>query len=973
MTSRYSAMDGACKFTDASSALAQASSMRLEAKNQVIEVTIASAETLEYMLDFVYSGHYTVERIVDEDLEEDSWELTDAPDIIRRTHRNNAILAHLEVIILADYYNMSDLIHYACKSLRVINNQADPSRKFLPWSTKYLIDVVRVCFEDSPAAIVHAQAIIMDQIRSELSKVTGDDLFLQEAKSISDFMVALTNLMSSVNHSQAQVLEQKVGDIKDLSDEIKRLERSRNYSQAQVKKGEDAAKEAKKEAKRKDKTHEEELESEMAENSLLKAKIERLKERLTSAHATTWALKRNSRMSKPQGTAGLVASRGSLQLRRLKHLARHPHASSIAAGPSSGNTGEDATNRSTHPPSQRDAAIRIPINYVTGPGVSVTAACFPHRRYELEAAAKCLSNLLANGFRRFVIDLYWDSNRRVWSLCPAQLPASSAINSAQATSPSSSLSGSSSTKSLETSTVSGLNVRRQTSQGSSQAPTADDGSTDGPSTTTTTLTEVSSKQPAASSTPGPITETLYTTGPYTCGPSVDISMVNRILLDFLQQTNDDLNARVRYMILNLHAASSYLQPNQPAPSPSSDDLPSGDSQIGSISLANFSSYLLAPSDLNYQRTNLNASWLSTPQYLQPVPEYYDTIDIDSEGTSSNGWPSESYMEYHNARRLLLGFGTIDPQMRGYDTSSDLSTIFPQRILEDAHGISVSASGTVSQGCIFDPTNATLAAANSSWAVSADLPSLDASSLSTYHSTPGQNAVNSLVSCGISPILNETLSNTTADVDPLPYQDFVYQSVWSWSPRQPHNDSQAPSITSTSSSTSAYRCGALNSTADGRWQVATCSTNLRGACRGHDSPYSWLLTEDRDAYTTRGGACPSNTSFAVPRTALENRYLLQAVQNLRAHNDGGADDDRLVWINFNSLNYEGCWVEGVNSTCPYVAQGRQDKDQVVVPTVAAIVVLVIAVLTILQKCGGNRSASKRKRRGDHGWDYEGVPS
>jgi hypothetical protein len=51
--------------------------------------------------------------------------------------------------------------------------------------------------------------------------------------------------------------------------------------------------------------------------------------------------------------------------------------------------------------------LRVPINFVTTPGVSLTAACFPHLRYKDDELGDCLSNLLAVAFRRFEIDLYW--------------------------------------------------------------------------------------------------------------------------------------------------------------------------------------------------------------------------------------------------------------------------------------------------------------------------------------------------------------------------------------------------------------------------------------------------------------------------------------------------------------------------------------------------------------------------------------
>ncbi|KAG9583707.1 hypothetical protein KCV04_g22661, partial [Aureobasidium melanogenum] len=71
--------------------------------------------------------------------------------------------------------------------------------------------------------------------------------------------------------------------------------------------------------------------------------------------------------------------------------------------------------------SLRDVASRIPINYVTAPGVDLTPVCFSDQRYEDAAAQQCLSNLLALGFHRLIVDLYWDQSRQTWSLCPVEL------------------------------------------------------------------------------------------------------------------------------------------------------------------------------------------------------------------------------------------------------------------------------------------------------------------------------------------------------------------------------------------------------------------------------------------------------------------------------------------------------------------------------------------------------------------------
>ena len=91
--------------------------------------------------------------------------------------------------------------------------------------------------------------------------------------------------------------------------------------------------------------------------------------------------------------------------------------------------------------------------------------------------------------------------------------------------------------------------------------------------------------------------------------------------------------------------------------------------------------------------------------------------------------------------------------------------------------------------------------------------------------------------------------------------------------------------------------------------------------------------------------------------------------------GAEDPPAGVWINFNSLNLQTCWVAtGPNGTCPYYDDSRATQSrQVLVPTIAAIIVLILTALTLFVKCSANRRNSKNRRRGEGGWDYEGVPS
>lgn len=50
--------------------------------------------------------------------------------------------------------------------------------------------------------------------------------------------------------------------------------------------------------------------------------------------------------------------------------------------------------------------------------------------------------------------------------------------------------------------------------------------------------------------------------------------------------------------------------------------------------------------------------------------------VDGIISTEDGWPSESFIEFAQSKRLLVGYGIVDPQMQNYNFSGDQSTIFP---------------------------------------------------------------------------------------------------------------------------------------------------------------------------------------------------------------------------------------------------------------------------------------------------------
>ncbi len=615
----------------------------------------------------------------------------------------------------------------------------------------------------------------------------------------------------------------------------------------------------------------------------------------------------------------------------------------------------------------------MPINFVTHPGVSLTPACFADGRYEDEAATRCFSNLLAVGFKRFVVDVYWDASRDEWSLCPAGVsePALSESN------------GTSSTTSSSTATATAEALPRSSSEGESideralglRNPSPDQSTGDAlaprqETSATTASPESPSLETAASVTEDRVTTSSAVTAPsetagtsqelpssdsYTCAPTVNLSLLVTILADYLEQTGDTLQASLLYVLFNVHITNSETSTGDAVEELGLADLPGPNQLLSTVLNQSLSDYLYTPTLLDNDRANLNASWYDVADDSLPDAFYLETdVGPDNIHRSENGWPNERYVEFEQSKRLLVGFGDIDSQMNNYNVSGESTTLFGPNILESARELEFSEDGTVTRGCLVNQETKNSIDDDASWAVSTGAGTPDSDSTALDGATEEAAAI---TKCGISPILSQTLLNKTADEDVSAYLAFTTGAIWSWAPGEPRNITEGAS------------CALLDGTNGGRWVTADCSETHYAACRSPGLPYVWGITNSPVPYASSADACPGGTAFSVPRTALENSYLLATLA------EQAEDERRRVWVDFNSLDVPGCWVSGQDSQCPY----RDNQDEiraraVLVPVIAAVVVFVLAMLTLFVKCNNNRLNSKRRRRRKQdGWDYEGVPA
>ncbi|KAA8650772.1 hypothetical protein EYZ11_007622 [Aspergillus tanneri] len=582
--------------------------------------------------------------------------------------------------------------------------------------------------------------------------------------------------------------------------------------------------------------------------------------------------------------------------------------------------------------SQRDVAGQIPINFVTTSAVCLRSACFGNNVFDRDLAGRCISNLLALGYRRFIVDLYWSVESRTWNFCPVSIPSDVQVVTISSTS-----------TSMTTGTSTASTTTVAAAQGSA-----------------TVISNSSGSQ-------------LYALGPYLCSDGLNLSDMVDIFEDFFKSTASQLNIYTRYVSFNLHAATTATAVNRPASKVSGADLPSIPERIDSL-VDRLYSYIYTPSQLADERSNLNDSWYKVDDGYEPITEYI-TIDEDEDGKQSttDGWPSTKYVQLAKERRLLLEYGSVDPQMEDYNMTEKDEIIFPQGSLTTTIPITVSGEGLES-GCYYNADASGISQVNSSWAVSSPVP-VSNDTVKTQFMRRLSDLITNVTACGLTPTINNTLFNATADKDFEPYKNATRAAMWAWALGEPRGSE----VTDDIDQPGRDRCAVMDLSLGGHWRVINCAEKRRGACRVGNDLFTWKLTSTEHIYSdVYHQGCPENSSLAVPRTALENTYLYwHALDKAASGMDPNSSDPskRELWIDFNCLDVASCWITGgPDANCPYASDPQQlQKRTVLVAAIAGIVICIITALTLFVKCNTNRRNSRRGKRVIQGWEYEGVPS
>ena len=575
----------------------------------------------------------------------------------------------------------------------------------------------------------------------------------------------------------------------------------------------------------------------------------------------------------------------------------------------------------------------------------VTAACFGNNVYEDAAAENCLSNLLSSQIRRYVIDLYWDTVNRRFGLCPVEIPNTPSDSSQIATSEGPISAGSvvtsSSIAARQIASISATNATLSSTRDSATATTS----------ATTTYSVISTGEDSR----------VLQLGQYQCSDTLTLASVTSVFSNYLARTSNTLDAKIVIWILNLHVAASSNQINSPRTTLSPDLLPNSTENVATY-LDSLEDVLYSPSALLSDRQNLNSSWFRRGNREElPLTSYISTFVLpNGDLATEDGWPGENYIQVSKGRRMLIGFGEIDPAMSEYNTSMDDARVYPAGYISKQQDIEFQPDGQLVSGCYYNASQFDVGKLNNSWAVAP---------INTISPPNLDNMADNLTTCGFSQLLNVTIDGITADAVGGPYQDFGNNAIFSWAYGQPENDTSQGVDEDRK-----FRCALMVSTDAyrGHWRVEYCSERHRVACREAGSPYLWRISSFSVPYASGDAACTGNTTFDVPRTGLENAYLYNKVLNVAEDEQSLLDG---IWINFNSLAVQDCWITtGINGSCPYYQDSSATQSrQILIPALAALIVLILTVLTILVKCTSNARNSRIRRRGEGGWDYEGVPS
>lgn len=405
------------------------------------------------------------------------------------------------------------------------------------------------------------------------------------------------------------------------------------------------------------------------------------------------------------------------------------------------------------------------------------------------------------GYRRFELDLFWNSLTQSFQICPEQILGNITAKGAQ----------------LVSTTITTQDVTTILSSTS----LVDAG------ITSTVL-----------STPTPATFSVNITAPipvsnnYTCDIATDFQAVLSTIQDILMSTDNNLRTAGLF-ILNLNLNTLQLSQTN-----NTVDLSPRFNISLSMQINNtLGNWLYTPMHLHSDRNDINSTFLhdETANPIIDITAYYDIIinNVTKTASTPNGWPTTRHLFEINGLRLLVGFGTVNISSQEYDIDKDTNLVFPPGTFGGGDQLVPPSSVNISDNACRGPSGVVFGPHGeenfSSTALQGNLTF--ATSQDPFPSQPmSYNTIQDLVTCGLSPIIDSPMTLTNSgSLSPI---DPIAGTVWSWlAPSQPTNV-----ILPTNGTDEVWACAAMNADT-GHWVVLDCNTQLNIACRVNQSLYN----------------------------------------------------------------------------------------------------------------------------------------
>lgn len=561
---------------------------------------------------------------------------------------------------------------------------------------------------------------------------------------------------------------------------------------------------------------------------------------------------------------------------------------------------------------ERDLSLSMDVSSVFVPGIDLNTMIFDKMGYVANTTGAMLEALDV-GLRRLYLDIYFDPVYLKWHLCPFRPPADVSVTTMNNVTETTFLTAHAATSvSVAPLTVKHEAVATETSINDQATHLKRDAANFADSNITDSRTNSNTTDSGGNNS---------TDGP--CDYVLDLDLFVEKLKWYLDLSDTNIAADLVY----LHLRPKFWSVPKNGTSPYSFGQDSLNSTFSSIA-----NRVLSPIKLSDRSMSQNRHSKQAHKSVEPtvVNAYNDTHDDREYGHMK--WPSLRTMLYSDTDRMVVSFNP-----GSLDGTPDVVNI-------------------------------------DNLAFSAD-PSIENPGSYSLNELAERNFTDTFVSdsdkwrnvtlSGVSPVLNDTSLDFYSD----DMEKFLESSSsWAWAPEQPILFSVESRIQDLSNFDDQELPACAVFTSNGL-AVANCYAHFSALCKHNSNQLDWVLTGSENTYFAVD--CPSDYTLGVPETPLEARVVREKYFG----NSSNYTHD-YAWVNFNSLFYPNCWVDGSATTvCPYNVV-ENDRNGVGFIIVAGTIAGVLGIVTSLFEWDRRRTPllrNYRRRNNSRTVEYEGIPS